>query len=393
MSPGDAKQPQQHSLERHKTLGHLQHLTIMSVILATGGYDHRIRFWSAAGGVCTRVVKFADSQVNKLEITPDKQFLAAAGNPHIRLYDIANSKEQQPVMTLEGHTSSVTSIGFQRDGRYLYSGSEDGTIKLWDLRNPKYSRSFDAKAQVRSVTLRSDRDEIVSGDASGFVSVWDLGGHGRSGDQYTSGTTTNQEPSGGDDVNNQYLSQDTPPRGNTGKNSRSDRKHKKTGCMQQIQPGKNNMGGCLIQTPIQAVDISSDSRTFAAVSNHGTVYIWDPIPPMFLDDEPIAKFRAHPPGSYCLHAKISPDCRHLCTTGSDGSARLFDTTTWELAQNLEKHTKWVWDAAFCADSSYLVTASSDKTARLWNLRTGDVVRQYHGHQSAVTCVALNDSSV
>lgn len=50
-------------------------------------------------------------------------------------------------------------------------------------------------------------------------------------------------------------------------------------------------------------------------------------------------------------------------------------------------------AAFCADSSYLVTASSDSTARLWNLRTGDVVRQYHGHQSAVTCVALNDSSV
>ena len=50
-------------------------------------------------------------------------------------------------------------------------------------------------------------------------------------------------------------------------------------------------------------------------------------------------------------------------------------------------------AAFCADSGYLVTASSDATARLWNLRTGDVVRQYHGHQSAVTCVALNDSSV
>lgn len=49
-------------------------------------------------------------------------------------------------------------------------------------------------------------------------------------------------------------------------------------------------------------------------------------------------------------------------------------------------------AAFCADSSYLVTASSDSTARLWNLRTGDVVRQYHGHQGAVTCVALNDSS-
>ena len=77
----------------------------------------------------------------------------------------------------------------------------------------------------------------------------------------------------------------------------------------------------------------------------------------------------------------------LCT-----DFKLWNTSTWELDQNL-KDSKWVWDAAFCADSSYLVTASSDSTARLWNLRDGAVVRQYHGHQSAVTCVALNDSSV
>ena len=77
----------------------------------------------------------------------------------------------------------------------------------------------------------------------------------------------------------------------------------------------------------------------------------------------------------------------------DGTAKLWSTETWELSQNLQEHTKWVWDAAFCADSSYLVTASSDYVARLWNLRTGKLVQQYLGHQLAVTCVALNDSSV
>lgn len=298
--------------------------------------------------------------------------MAAGGNPHIRLYEIGNPDQQQPVLTLEGHTSSVTALGFQRDGRYLYSSSEDGTVKLWDLRNPTYSRSFDCKAAVRSVTLRADRDHIISGDSSGKVTVWDLGGSGRSNENYMRG-------------------------GNSNTNSRNS--GKSSGFLHQVQPGKGHTGGCLIQTAIQAVDISEDSRTFAAVSNHGTVYVWDPISQgsggngNFLEQSPITKFRAHPPGSYCLHAKISPDCRHLCTTGSDGSARLWDTTTWELSQNLQAHSKWVWDAAFCADSSYLVTASSDASARLWNLRTGDVVRQYHGHQGAVTCVALNDSSL
>lgn len=102
-------------------------IIIMSVILATAGYDHTIRFWEAPSGICSHTLRHSDSQVNCLEITPDKQFLAAGGNPQIRLYDINNPSVDQPVLTLEGHTAAVTSLGFQRDGRYLYSGSEDGT--------------------------------------------------------------------------------------------------------------------------------------------------------------------------------------------------------------------------------------------------------------------------
>jgi WD40 repeat protein len=65
------------------------------------------------------------------------------------------------------------------------------------------------------------------------------------------------------------------------------------------------------------------------------------------------------------------------TTGSDGTAKMWDTTTWELTEMLKKDL-WVWDAAYCADSSLIITACSNKISRLWNLRTGDVVRKYHG---------------
>lgn len=85
----------------------------MSVILATAGHDDKIRFWEAPSGICSRILRYTDSQVNCLEITPDKQYLAAGGNPHIRLFEINNSSNQNPILTLEGHSGNVTSLGFQ----------------------------------------------------------------------------------------------------------------------------------------------------------------------------------------------------------------------------------------------------------------------------------------
>jgi len=37
----------------------------MSVVLATAGFDHKIRFWEAPSGVCSRIIKFPDSQINR----------------------------------------------------------------------------------------------------------------------------------------------------------------------------------------------------------------------------------------------------------------------------------------------------------------------------------------
>ncbi|KAJ3193775.1 RNase P and RNase MRP subunit, partial [Dinochytrium kinnereticum] len=64
------------------------------VVLATAGYDHTIKFWEALSGMCVRTIQHPDnSQVNKLSISPDKRYLAAAGNPHVRIYDIQSNNQ------------------------------------------------------------------------------------------------------------------------------------------------------------------------------------------------------------------------------------------------------------------------------------------------------------
>lgn len=72
-----------------------------SIVFATGGYDHSVKFWHPHDGVCYRTAQHPESvgqdgsyllsarnaisyipltqQVNKLEVTPDKRLVAAAG--------------------------------------------------------------------------------------------------------------------------------------------------------------------------------------------------------------------------------------------------------------------------------------------------------------------------
>lgn len=82
-----------------------------SAILTAASYDHTIRVWEAKSGRCYRTILYPDTQVNRLEITPDKHFLAAAGNPHIRLFDV-NSNSPQSVMSYDSHANNVMVVGF-----------------------------------------------------------------------------------------------------------------------------------------------------------------------------------------------------------------------------------------------------------------------------------------
>ncbi len=103
------------------------------------------------------------------------------------------------------------------------------------------------------------------------------------------------------------------------------------------------------------------------------------------------EFKAH--DDYLLKCVFSPNMKVLCTTSSDHTIKIWDCDCLEAPpiSTLAHHQKWVWDGAFSSDSNYLVSASSDQSAKLWDLRTNEVIRNFIGHQLAVTCVALSDA--
>jgi G protein beta subunit-like protein len=146
----------------------------MSVILCTAGYDHSIRFWEALSGLCSRTIQHPESQVNRLCISPDKRWLAAAGHEDVKLYDI-RSQNGQPLLTFKGHTGNITGVAFHIESKWMVTSSEDHTLKIWDTRTGTIQRNYAHDYAVNDVVIHPNQGELISCDRGGFVKIWDLG--------------------------------------------------------------------------------------------------------------------------------------------------------------------------------------------------------------------------
>lgn len=347
-----------------------------AVVLATAGYDHRIRFWEASSRKCTRTIRHPDSQVNALAISNDKTLLAAAGNPEIRVFDAVDGNVSDPLSTFTDHTSNVTAVGFQPLGRWMYSGSEDGTVKVWDLRTRKEQRSYSCASPttgkgrrtsqtspVNSVVLSPNEIELISGDSSGRVRIWNLVA---------------------DKCVNELVPFAPEPHVGTGENDNPNQQNSYGTKSTRRRP-----------SPVQSVSIASDGKRIVCGDKNADVFSWEHEDKGDWVLEHIIE-AAHNDSSghtYILKTAISPDAQLLVTTSSDKTAKVWNIERdFVLEKTLAMHQRWVWDACFSADSAYLVTASSDHTARLWDLNTGSAIRCYSGHTLGVTCVCLNDFS-
>jgi general transcriptional corepressor TUP1 len=104
--------------------------------VASGASDMTVRLWDIETGTNTLIIS-AEYGVSSVAISPDNRLVAAGLDSlrdlGIRVWDTKTGRLVHSFGGPDGHKDNVWSVAFSSNGRELVSGSEDRTIKMWEL--------------------------------------------------------------------------------------------------------------------------------------------------------------------------------------------------------------------------------------------------------------------
>jgi len=162
-------------LERIDTSG----LSRDGMRLVVAGWGQSIWAWDLTqAGFKPRRLQFGGNPYGLLRISPNGRWLLmahqTAGEPVI--YDLENRQERRGRI-LNGHRGKVERVLFSDDSRRVYTGSEDGTIRIWDLdvKNPGATSIVltGHEGSIRAMTLAPNGRWLASASYDG-VRIWSL---------------------------------------------------------------------------------------------------------------------------------------------------------------------------------------------------------------------------
>ncbi|GJN26573.1 hypothetical protein PR202_gb14514 [Eleusine coracana subsp. coracana] len=147
---------------------------------ACGG---EVRLVSAADASAIEEPIDGDSEaITALALSPDSRHLFAAGHSRlVRVWDIAS---RACIRSWKGHDGPIMAMACHASGgllatagadKKLFSGSEDGTVRVWNLESKKCVAVLKEHfSTITSLALSEDGQTLLSAGRDKVVNVWDM---------------------------------------------------------------------------------------------------------------------------------------------------------------------------------------------------------------------------
>jgi hypothetical protein len=267
--------------------------------------------------------------------------------------------------TFTGHEGGVKAVAYSPDGKYLLSGGEDQTLRLWDVARGKEARIFTGhRDAVTSVAFSPDGRLAVSGSSDSTLRLWEV----------ASGHELQATENLGWKVTSVAFSPD-------GKFvlSAADDNQVKLWALPKVERVRAFTGH---SWRVTSVAFSPDGNFSLSGSEDDSLKLWD-----VARGQEVRSFRNGLANVTCV--AFSPDGRFALSGGRDKEIKLWNLTSGRQVQEFDGHRQPVRSVAFTRDGRFAISASEDGTIKVWDLGTGKEFRTFRGHTAAVTGIAMS----
>jgi len=279
------------------------------------------------------------------------------GNVRYAFYDLVEVSPYQ-IATLLGHTSQVLSVSFSPDGATLASGSNDGTVKLW---NVEMETAISTPPGSHFTSFSPDGTTLASALGNGIV-LWNVA---------TGRTIATLEGHTG------LLTVSFSPDGTTLASGSKDGTVK----LWNVATGQTIATLEGHADWVTSVSFAPDGAILASGSGDGTVKLWN-----VATGQTIATLEGHT--SWVTSVSFSPDGATLAFGSNDGTVKLWNVATGQAIATRSGHKDGVRSVSFSPNGTTLASGSYDKTVKLWDTFTKENIADL-GHTSQVLSVSFS----